>query len=422
MKSLDTRGGCPLELPREARPAPLRFASLVKYGSLRFASLRCYASLVGVRLRCVRACGRLAWISPAVALFAVAPSARAQSREDAAAYCEYVTAIADSTSALDMAPVLFGTAGLVSGQDVSPGGSLLGPTRRVIAGASYSVSGLYRGIETRAGADAECRRYRAVSELHAFLESNREGATRGSLDAKLRVLDEAMPKADEMLAAARAALMQSRTTIEQVGALEVRVDALRAMAAQTRAERDAMAVAPRPPDRPIRDVLHERDEAEAEAERRQSHIRESRAWDVSVRGGYDQIFGGSVSYTPVFALVTVTASVGALWQPAADDRAVAGRVGWARRQIEGVDDRVAQAIARLQALREGDRKRIEETRVLLVDLQARWKVLQGMAGDRVAELAQYVWFDLVRTEAEHAFLTAHVADLDRMLGKERPER
>jgi hypothetical protein len=358
----------------------------------------------------------------AVALSAAAPSVGAQSREDAAAYCEYVTGMADSDSALDMAPVLFGTGGFVSGQDVSPGGSLLGPTTRIIAGASYSVSGLYRGIETRAGAEADCRRYRAVSELHAFLESNREGVTRGSLEAKLRVLDEALPRADEMLASARGALGQSRMTIEQVSALQVRVDALRALAAQTRADRDAMAVAPRPPERPIRQVLHERDLAEAETERRAAHVRESRAWDVSVRGGYDQIFGTGASYTPVFALVTVTANVGGLWQPAADDRAISGRVGWARRQIEGADDRVEQAIARLVALRETNRKRLEETSVLLMDLEARWKVLLGMPGDRVAEVAQYVWFDLVRTQADHAFLAANVADLDRLLGKERPER
>src|SRR5258707_5686164 len=84
--------------------------------------------------------------------------AKAQYSEDAAAYCEYVTGVADSESALDMWPTLFGTGGVVSGQDVSPGGSLLGPRTRVIAGASYSVAGLYRGLELRSAVQAECRR------------------------------------------------------------------------------------------------------------------------------------------------------------------------------------------------------------------------------------------------------------------------
>ena len=356
------------------------------------------------------------FIALALALWASASTGHAQSKEDATAYCEYVTGISDSDGALDMAPTLFGTAGLVSGQDVSPGGSLLGPTKRVIAGASYSVSGLYRGIELRSGAQAECRRYRAVSEIHSFLESNREGLTRTSLEARLHVLEEALPTADEMVTTAKAAIAQSRVTIEQVGALELRVDALRAMASQTRAERDAMARAPQAPARPVGEVLHDRDEAEAEVGRYEAHVRESRGWDVSVRGGYDQIFGTSLSYTPVFAMVTVTASVGVLFQPSAEDHAVTGRVAWARHQVEGADDRVDQALARMRALREADRKRLDDTRVLLVDLEARWKTLQALPGERVAEVAQIVWFDLVRTRAEHAYLAVHVADLDRLLG------
>jgi hypothetical protein len=350
---------------------------------------------------------------------AAGASAGAQSREDAAAYCDYVTGVADSLSALDLWPTIFGTAGLVSGQDVSPGGSLLGPTKRVIAGASYSLSGLYRGIQQRSGAQAECRRYHAVSQLHAFLEANKEGRTRGSLDAKLRVVEEALPRADAMLAAERAALQQSRATVEQVHALALRVDGLRALAAETRAERDAMARAPQPPPRPIADVLHARDEAEAEVERHEAHVRESRAWDVSVRGGYDQIFGTPASYTPLFALVTVSASVGGLFQPAAEDRANAGRVAWSRRQVEGADDRIEQYVALLQALRASDRKRLDDTRVLLADLESRWKMLQALPGDRVAEVAVVVWFDLIRTRAEDAYLAAHVADLDRLLGPGR---
>jgi hypothetical protein len=368
----------------------------------------------------------------ALAVFAASSTARAQSKEDAAAYCEYVAGIADSDSALDMSPTLFATAGLVpsveattvpgGGQTVSSGGTLLGPTKRVIAGANYSFSGLYRGVQMRSGARAECRRYQAISELHAFLESNKEGRTRASLDAKLRVVEEALPKAEAMLAAARGALQQSRATIEQVHALELRVDALRSLAAETRAERDAMARAPQPPARPITDVLLARDEAEAEAERHEAHVRESRAWDVSVRGGYDQIFGTSASYTPLFALVTVTANVGGLFQPAAEDRALEGRVAWSRRQVEGADDRVEQYVARLRALRDSDRKRLEDTRILLDDLEGRWRSLQALPGDRVVEVAQYVWFDLVRTRAEHAYLTTHLADLDRLLGPEGPAR
>jgi hypothetical protein len=354
----------------------------------------------------------------AFAASTLAAPAWAQSREDAAAYCQYVTGVADSDRALDMSPTLFGTGGVVSGQDVSPGGSLLGPTTRVIAGASYSLAGLYRGIQMRSVAEAECARYRAVSELHAFLESNKEGLTGPSLEAKLRVLEEAIPAAEQMMASARTALAQSHATVEQVNALAVRVDGLRAMAAQTRADRDALARAPQPPARPIEDVMREHGDAEAEVERREARVRASRAWDVSVRGGYDRTFGTSASYTPVFALVTITANVGGLLQPAAEARAVPGRAEWARRQVEGADDRVEQALARLRALRDADRRRLDDTRLLLTDLEERRNTLLSVPGERVAEIAQSLWFDLVHVRAEHAYVAAHLADLDRILGRD----
>jgi hypothetical protein len=168
--------------------------------------------------------------------------------------------------------------------------------------------------------------------------------------------------------------------------------------------------------RPVEEVMRDHGEAEGEVERREARVRASRAWDVSVRGGYDRVFGTSVSYTPIFGLVTITANVGGLLQPAAEARAVSGRVEWARRQVEGTDDRVEQALARLRALRDADRRRLDDTRLLLADLEERRNALLSVQGERVTEIAQSLWFDLVRVRAEHAYVAAHLADLDRILG------
>jgi hypothetical protein len=369
---------------------------------------------------------RALFLLAAGVVLAASPDAQAQGApshpNDAASYCRYVQGVADSLADLEQAPVLFGTGGIVSGADVSPGGSILGPTTRVIAGASYSLSGLYRGAALRDGADAECRRYALVSKLHAFLENNKEGITRGSLVAKLAVLDEAMPHAEQMLAATRAAMVASRATVEQVEATQVRVDALRAEAAETRTALQALARMPEPPQRSIASVLADRDDAEAETEKYDARVRMSHAWDVSVRGGYDRIFGSSINYTPLFALATVTLNLGGLFQPAAENRATEGRVGWARAEVEGADDRVEQALVRLRSMRDVERKRLEETRVLLADLETRHKELQSVAGEKVAEYAQVVWFDLVKTRADHAYFEAHVADLDRLLGPGEPPK
>ena len=167
------------------------------------------------------------------ALTAAPRTARAQSTgADADAYCEYVEGIAHSLSDVEMAPTIFGSGGLVSGAEAQPGTSIIGPTTRVIAGVNYSFSGLYRGLAMRSSAEADCKRYRSLSELHAFLVNNREGLTRASLAAKIAVLDEAMPQAEKMLADVKAALGQSRATVEQVDATQLRVDALRALASE----------------------------------------------------------------------------------------------------------------------------------------------------------------------------------------------
>jgi hypothetical protein len=296
------------------------------------------------------------------------------------------------------------------------GVTLLGPSWRLVLGGSYSISGLYRGLSLRAGAEAECRRHKAISQLFSFLESTRDGVTRGSLAAKLSVLDDALPHADDLLKLARSQMLQSRLSVEQLEALQVRVESLRNLAAQTRAALGALAHAPAPPTQPIRDVLQQRDDAEADAERYEARVRVSQAWDINFKGGYDQTFGSGFAYIPVFALLNLNVSLGLVFAPAAENRALEGRVRDSRAELGGASDKVEQALAQVVSQREAERKRIEETRILLVDLEARYKTLQALPGDKVQEYAQYVWFDLINTRADHAYYEAHVADLDRLIG------
>jgi hypothetical protein len=343
----------------------------------------------------------------------------ASSERDAATYCEFVKGVADSQAFPTLLPTAFVTGGIVSGEDLTgtpqAGFTLLGPSWRLIAGGSYSISGLYRGLSLRAGAEAECKRHKAVSQLFAFLESNHEGMTRASLEARLAALDEALPHAEELLNTAKAQMLQSRLSVEQLEALQVKVEALRTQAGETRASIGALARAPAPPTEPIRDVLRERDEAEADAQRYEARVRVSQAWDVNFKGGYDQTYGTGFAYVPVFALATVSVNLGIVFAPAAENRALAGRVGASRAELFGPSDRVNQAIAQLGAVRDAERKRAEETRVLLADLETRYKSLQSVPGAKVEEYAQYVWFDLVTTRANHAFYEAHIKDLDRLL-------
>jgi hypothetical protein len=339
--------------------------------------------------------------------------------DDATAYCEWVGGVADSASALLLAPSVFGSLGVVNGYDAQVGAASTPPTTRLIAGMTYSFTGLYRGIAMRSQSDAECRRYKAVSQLHAFLETNKDAESRRALKAKLDALVEALPRGEAIVRALRDALQAGHATVEEVDAAQLRLDGLRQLAAETRTSFDALGRLPPAPREPIATVLAERDAAEAETERYDARIRESYGWDLSIRGGYDRLFGVR-DYTPLFAGATLTVDLGWFFQYGADARAAAGRREWVRKQIEGVDDRVEQALTRLRAVRASEAARLKETAILLADLEARYKAVSAVSGEKARGYADYVWFDLARVRADQRFLTAHLEELDAML-REAPK-
>ena len=336
---------------------------------------------------------------------------------DAGAYCEWVSGAADAESAVLVAPSLFGTFGVINGPDalLSNGGAgSQAPLARIVAGASYSVSDLYRGLTMRAGAEAECARYKTVSDLHAFLENNKDAQSRRGLKSKLDVLVAALPQGEAVVRALRESLQAGHATVEEVDAAALRLDGLRELAAETRRELDALARMPPVPLVPVTSLLAARDRTEERAESYEARLRESRGWDLSVRGGYDRLFGVR-DYLPLFVSGTLTVSLGWFFQYGADARALRARHAWVRRQVEGVDDRVEQALARLRAVRAAEEVRLKETTVLLADLEARYGAVSSVAGEKAKAYAQYIWFDLIRTRAEHQYLTAHVSELAVLL-------
>ncbi|HEY2511799.1 MAG TPA: hypothetical protein VGI39_13115 [Polyangiaceae bacterium] len=335
--------------------------------------------------------------------------------KDAAAYCRWVKAIAASNSDVLMAPSVYATAGYVSGADSSTQSSAVPPTGRLIAAGLYSFGGLNRGLALRAQADAECKRYAAESELRAFIERNRDAQSVEALKAKAKVLDEALPRATEILSAQKAQLAQARLTVDEVDGTQLRTDALRALAAQVHQDLTAMATAPPPPARSVRETLAQRDAAEEEAERRDGRVRASYGWDLTLRGGYDQIFGVR-DYTPVFGLATLTLDLGWFLQGASNDEARVARKEWVRAQVEGVDDRVEQVVQRLHGARDAEAARLRENTVLLADLEERFKSVGSLGGEKARAYADYVWFDLTRVRADHAYYTEHVRELDALLG------
>ncbi|MBL8606365.1 MAG: hypothetical protein JNL38_03555 [Myxococcales bacterium] len=333
----------------------------------------------------------------------------------AEAYCRYVGAVASSTSAPMLSPALFASGGLTNGNDVSGGGSSAPTSPRLVAGVSYTFSGLYRGLTVRKAAEAECARYESFTKLLAFTYSHHQGTSAPALAAKQTVLRGAMPDADAMLARARKSLQDSRITVEELEGIAMRVDALHAAETDTSGKLRAAQTKMTPPAEPIDQMVARLRAQEREVERRQAAIRQSASWDVTVRGGYDRVFGQSQPI-PAFGMVTITLNPGYFWQTGADERAVEARADAAYFSLESSTHRAVDLVRELRELRRAEVERLAQLDLVLGDLEARYKVVAAVEGDKAHTAAELMWLSIVPVKAERAYLVAHVADLDKSLG------
>lgn len=359
----------------------------------------------------------------AIALFMVlvvpavgAAAVDADASGDADAYCSWVKSATRSQSAPLLSPQLFLNYGIVNGDDASTGtGGMvnLPPTQRLTVGLRYSLISLWQGVELRKRASAECERYRAVSQLHRFMQDNREQVSPAALDAKIAVLRAAVPKARELVRSLKAAVDRARATVEELQAAQVRADALAATLGDTEALRAGLP--PRGQIGPPDALIRKHQQYEAEVEKHEARLRVAQALDLSVRGGYDRFFGIRDD-VPVFAVVSLTINPAVLYQPFADDEARKARVRWVASQNAGIDQRVELLANRLKAVRDTERRRLQETRALLADVESRLRTVDSIDSERLRRFRDATWFDYVRLKADFEFLRVHVAELDAALG------
>ncbi|MGN6107278.1 MAG: hypothetical protein ACTHU0_19375 [Kofleriaceae bacterium] len=318
-------------------------------------------------------------------------------------YCDHVEGAAAAESALLFAPQIYGELGRIEQATgtVQPG---LEPAQlRLIAGVRYRISGIYEGVALRGRAKAECARHTALVEI-------RSETLYRALEARANVLDEALRDADRLLVQVAADLDARRTTTQEATATRLRVDELRRLSAETH---QALGGLPRPSGAPARLAAFQR--ADAEVERRSAQLRRARAFDVSLRAGFDQFLDRTPGDTssPLFAAVSVGVNVGVLFQGGGNARAAAGRRSYLR--AGGDPDAAAD---RLHALAETAARRAEETAALEADLQRQLDALGKVGGEDSRRYRQVVWFDLVKVRAEHAYHQAQVAALRQVLGGE----
>lgn len=329
---------------------------------------------------------------------AIAAPAGAAHADDA--YCEHARAVAAADSALLVAPEVFTSLGYVEQPatiDIPNGSS---DDVRFTLGVRYSLGDLYEGAIVRRRADADCRRHRALARVQAV-------PAHRALAARAKVLDDALDEAAEMLEQVGDDLAARRATAQEVMATRLRVDQLRAAAAAAHRELDTL---PGGVDATLAGALAALHDADADVEKNDGRLRAARAWDLSVRAGYDKFLDADDDESPYFAVVSASWNLGWVLQQPANRRAQKAR----RRLVE--DEPGGAAVPALRALLAAQTRRAAESGVLVADLEKQLDALRRIAGDDSRRFRQTVWFEWVEARAEHAYLEAHAAALREVLG------
>lgn len=363
---------------------------------------------------------RAGFLSCVAVLFASTASFGTQEPEQPGVpeYCEHVLGSASSLVAQQIYPRLYLSGGLLTGADRVNDAGLLGSSTGVLwrlqAGVTYSLADLNEGLAIRDRAHAECEVYRQQSDLFAFLARYDESESIAGLRAKIEILQEALPTAARMLRDLRGLLLHQQATIEEVNATSLRVDSLRSELGSSRT-RVAVAARKHPvPREPVANLMRSYRRAVEHAAESESRVRTSRRYDLALRAGYDRLFGVRDGI-PLSASLTLTYSLGSIAQPTAEARAERGRSGWAAAGVEGIHDRVAILLSKLQAMLEVQSQREAEAVVLLSDLEARYRSVAKVPGDSARAYRDYLWFDLIRLRAEKAYLHAQTEELRFLL-------
>ena len=342
-------------------------------------------------------------------LGAGAAAAMAQTPDEAAVddgYCDWVEGVAASQRAVLWSPEVFGTFGYLDQTGLTAVPDSTGNDLRITAGLSYSLSGLYRGAVTRARAEADCRRHQNLGQLE-------QDTAYRALQARARVLEEALPEAQGLLDAATRDFEQRQANLQELTATRLRVDSLRALMVETQRQLGAAQPAKAAP---FTGVLQDYYAADADVERAESKLRWADAWDVSLRVGYDRFVDDDTGDSPLFALASISFNFGALFQGGPNETAAAGRARYVRHQRTALN---AVTKRRLRATAEAEKRREKETAALVADLEKQLAELESMTTVTSRRYRETVWFEWVKVKAEHEYLRVHLASLAEMMGNER---
>lgn len=342
----------------------------------------------------------------AVLLFtaqAAAQSAAPATGEPAArgggnAYCDYVLGVASAESALMFAPSIYAQHGDIDQTELINGTATQVRELRTTVGMRIRFDGIFEGVLTRQRATADCQRQRALAAIA-------EVSAYEAYAAKIAVLANAMREAEQLRKRAVDDAEAHRIAVQDALATRLRVNDLKEQLAIAEA---ALAALPKPSaGMSAKGALAAYIEHDTTMEAKSAALRRMKAWDFSLRFGYDQLSERATS-SPTFFLVSASFNLGGLFQSPGNRRAARGRRAMLFESQGALAD---MSVSRITAGLDIEKKRLEETSILVRDLEAQLAELKSLGGDTTRRFRDTVWFELVKAKADQAYLATHVATL-----------
>ncbi len=235
-----------------------------------------------------------------------------------------------------------------------------------------------------------------------------------ALAAELRVLEAGLPQSESIVEGVRTDLEVRTATLQALLSTELKLDQLRSRLRSVQRQRDGLPEVPNGLPARVADLMTDFREADARVAEIEASLRETGAWDVDVRGGYDQVLGQSRDI-PAFATVTVSVSLGSVQQKRAHARGLRHRAEWRRREFAGLQRGAHDLLRELDAQSEYGRVRLGRLQRLREDLRERLALVGPIEGEHARRHWNALWFEHLFVEAEAAHWEARLPRLATFL-------
>lgn len=329
------------------------------------------------------------------------------------AYCRYTRAFADGERAVLLAPELVSlTTSAAGGSELTGDEGLLGGdvSLRQSVGLRMRGSRLWQARLVRRLDEAECRRYRARAQLARVFAFGGDVGRAEALAAERRVLERGLAEAEELVERLRTGIEARTATRQELLSAEIELERLRSRLRGV--QHGSRELAPIPEGLPerIADLVTRFREADGAVAAIEADMREARAWDVDLRGGYDQVLDQE-RRVPAFATITLSVSLGSWQQRRAHARGLASRTEWRRREFAGLQRESRELVRMLRVESDHARTRLARLRPLRDDLRQRLVRMEGFEGITARRHRDSLWFEWLSLEADVAHLEARLPRL-----------